>query len=465
MRTSRRTLLRMALGGGVALGLGGLGTRLARAAEGENLLLSVYFSGGWDQLLTWDPRPADEARFKGDAPYQPGGTGIHPAYELVGDGWMQDVLDATGGSGIQSAGGLDVGPSVPPELLAHAADLSIVRGVNMGTLTHEVGRRFFLTGQFPRGLQPVGSSLPSLLASAEGQPSTIPNLSIETESYAVGLPAFASPIQVRDAQDVRDMLRILGPGLEHGSDAVAELLARDPSCRSLELDGEGKVTQYLSSRDKAQAMVLSGQDALFNFNAGNPGVNEALFDALRIANNADLNGEKGSAAIAAQALTKGVARAVSVRLVQGIDDHDDWASGHPTVVRNGLMVLGDLIAYLKSQPSPFGASGKSTWDHTTLLCFSEFARTPLLNGRDGRDHHLASSCLVAGPGIARGRVIGGTSDEGMGALGVDDAGAPLASGGTSIGPDEVIKTLLTSMGMGDVSLGNQPVAPIDALLA
>jgi uncharacterized protein (DUF1501 family) len=465
MRASRRSLLRAALGGGVALGLGGLGLRAARAETGNNLLLAVYFSGGWDQLLALDPRPANQAKYSGAAPYQEGGTGIDPAYDDVNDGWMQDVLADTGGSGVQQAGGLKVGPAFAPELLAHAADLAIVRGINMSTLTHEVGRRFFTTGQLPRGLAPVGSSLASLVAAAEGIDATVPNLSIETESYAVGLPAYASPIQVRDGQDVRDMLRVLGPELAYGKAAIVDHESGDPSCRGEELDGQGHVALHRASRLKALSMVQSGQDALFDFDIANPGTNQALFDRLGITSAADLTGEKGNAAIAAQALSRGVTRGVSVRLASNLDDHDDWANEHPNKIRDGLALLGNLITWLKSQESPFGDGG-STWDHTTLMVFSEFSRTPLLNGRGGRDHHLSSSCLLAGPGLKRGVTVGASSEKGMAPQAMNlSTGDAQPQGGASIGPGDVVKTVLTSMGLGDVPLGNQPLDVIDALLA
>ena len=44
------------------------------------------------------------------------------------------------------------------------------------------------------------------------------------------------------------------------------------------------------------------------------------------------------------------------------------------------------------------------------------ARTPLFNSRGGRDH-LASSCLLAGAGIAGNRVVGETGAVGMGRVG------------------------------------------------
>jgi hypothetical protein len=52
-------------------------------------------------------------------------------------------------------------------------------------------------------------------------------------------------------------------------------------------------------------------------------------------------------------------------------------------------------------------------DHTTILAFSDFARTPLINDRGGRDHHLTNACMVLGNGIEGRRVCGRSSDKGM----------------------------------------------------
>jgi uncharacterized protein (DUF1501 family) len=113
----------------------------------------------------------------------------------------------------------------------------------------------------------------------------------------------------------------------------------------------------------------------------------------------------------------------------------------------------------------FGDGG-STWDRTTLMVFSEFSRTPLLNGRGGRDHHLSSSCLLAGPDLRRGVTVGASSEKGMAPQAMNlSTGEAQPNGGASIGPGDVVKTVLTSMGLGEVSLGNQPLDVIDALLA
>ena len=67
--------------------------------------------------------------------------------------------------------------------------------------------------------------------------------------------------------------------------------------------------------------------------------------------------------------------------------------------------LGALIADLK-------ASGD--FARTMIVVVGEFGRTPgPLNGQQGRDHHKAAMCaLLAGGGVAGGRVIGGTDAAG-----------------------------------------------------
>lgn len=457
MNLTRRNLLTTALASGAFLSLRGAMPRRAFAApDDKQLMLVCYMSGGWDQLLALDPR--DNTVFTGS---KIASSGIQPAYETITDTFVTDVMSATGGKGIQKKSGspLSFGPAVPADFITkHSGDVSIVRGINMGTLTHEVGRRYFTTGQFPRGLSPVGSSLTSITANAQGSANTIPNLSVLTESYNVGLAPYASPIQVTDGGDVAAMLDSLGTPLAVGQEAIDAYDVLDENCRQTELDANSIVSGYRASREKAKSMVHSGKASLFNFAVGDP-----IPEALGVTKLSELNSEKGFAAVAAQALMSGVSQAVSVRIQSNLDDHDAWATDHPQKIFDGFTLLGKMIDLLKGAPSPFGDSG-STWDHTTLVLFSEFSRTPLLNVRDGRDHHLAGSCMVAGPGLNANKVIGATSDVAMAVEPIDLDTGDVDAGGTVITAADVIKTVLTSVGLADVSLGNQPKNLIKALL-
>src|SRR5262249_738148 len=156
------------------------------------------------QLLALDPRPYTQ--------YQSNdGNNIFPAYDLVIDDNVQAVLqNAASKDGVQTRGNLTFGPAVAPSLLEHSADLCLVRGLMMDTLTHEVGRRYFTTGKFPRGLSPNGSALTTMVASLQGGAVLLPNLAIGTESYIDGQPAYSAPIHVNTANDVFKVLSPLG---------------------------------------------------------------------------------------------------------------------------------------------------------------------------------------------------------------------------------------------------------------
>ena len=130
------------------------------------------------------------------------------------------------------------------------------------------------------------------------------------------------------------------------------------------------------------------------------------------------------------------------------------------VLEEGFAALASLIQFLKSTPSGQG----SLWDRVTLLVTSEFARTPERNGRGGRDHHLASSCLIAGPGIAGNQTIGATNDVDMGAQPIDLSTGAVTPDGITVRPPDVHATLLKSMGLHYDHIENQDPQIISAAL-
>jgi len=291
------------------------------------------------------------------------------------------------------------------------------------------------------------------------------NLSIRTEAYNEGWPANVSPIQVNAASDVLNVLRPLGLPLTAATDgALREFEATNDSCEAHGYDGAGLVSLFRASRTKARSITDSSAAALFNFSLTAPPSDvQALFTAFGISTAADLAGSKGRAALAAQALAKNVSQAVSVEIADNMDDHFDWGQTHATTLRGGLDALGMLIAYLKA--APFRDTGDSVWKHTTLVVFSEFARTPLLNGRDGRDHHLASSCLVGGPGLKPNLVVGGTTNQAMAVRKVNlVTGQPDDAAGSLVKPADVHATVLQSMGLTYDHLSNQSPKVVEALL-
>jgi uncharacterized protein (DUF1501 family) len=468
---SRRSFLEIlgVTGGGLVLQQ----TPLASQAFAQGMptdpkyLLVVYFSGGWDQLLALDPRPQNDPQFQVIGGRTPTSR-IQPAYDLAAadDPGVAQVLAATGGSGVQANGNLSFGPAVPQALLQHAPDLAIVRGLAMDTVTHEVGRRYLITGKFPRGLVASGSSLNTAFAAQAGPLTDVPNLAMNVETYNEGLPATASAVGVGS---YRDLLTVMQPQAGATLPAASNTaitqyeMATPDSCTAHGFNANGLVDAFKDARALGRGLTNPTRAALFNFRLPAPPELTDLFTAFGITTAADLTNAKGRAAVAAQALANGVSQVVSVTLGEDLDDHFDWAAQQPAGLRLGFDALGRLISYLKTKQAP--GTMKSVWQCTSLMVFSEFARTPLINTREGRDHHLVSSCLLAGPGIKGNTVFGASTNPGMGVTKWNfRTGAMDANGGNLIRPPDVHATLLKSMGLSFGHISNQSPSPIDALI-
>jgi len=96
--------------------------------------------------------------------------------------------------------------------------------------------------------------------------------------------------------------------------------------------------------------------------------------------------------------------------------------------------LGALIADLKS-------SGDLS--RTMIVVMGEFGRTPgPLNGQQGRDHHKTAMCaLLAGGGVAGGRVIGATDSVGRKVIN------PGWSANRSIYVQDIVATMYSALGI------------------
>jgi uncharacterized protein (DUF1501 family) len=447
MTLSRRDLLRgsAALGGLAAFS--GFAPRAATAVRAADLandqyFIFCYFNGGWDLQLCLDPR--DPRSFRDDLRKV---TRIQTGYEqLPGDA---DLVRT-------SVPEMVFGPYIG-DLARHAERLTVVRGISMDTLTHEVGRRRFLTGRPPAGLQAQGSNLATVLAANLGQSEPIPQLSVRVESYNAAMPAFASAIRVTS---VDDLVRALRPGpLPLPAAAQARLDALIDSARAC-APGDGTwVRDALDHRLASQQLVSLGLGDRFDFAADNAEM-EALRDAYGI-DPLDLRAPPAQAAAAVTALTSGIARAVSIEATSGLDTHGpEWASSHGPKLQSGFDVIAAMIDDLDARE--FRDTGTSWLDHTTILAFSEFGRSTLLNASGGRDHYLHNAALLCGGGLRGGRVLGQSSDVGMAPMELDFAtGAPMP-GGSILRPEHLFRAILERVGITD-DVADLRVGPFGAL--
>ena len=443
---TRRNLLQgtLALGGGLAA-FGGLGplARLANAnPERERYYVFAYFSGGWDILLGLDPR--DPAVFTEENTRS---TRIQPAYEQ---------LEGSDGQLVR-AGGITFGPYIG-DLALHADKLAVVRGMSMETLTHEAGRRRFITGKPPSGLQARGSSAATWLAARLGQAQPIPNLSLRVESYNVDQPNFATALSANGVPDLIRALRPADPQLDrHQAAQLDHLLTTIASCENAQRSKAWRAAE--SGRQKSREMTVGSLDRLFDFAAPDMA---AIRDHYGIgAGSAALQSPEAQAAMAAQALKGGVSRVVSVQVANGLDTHfDEWSTDQGPRQMQGFNAVARLIEDLAS--SQFRDTSESWLDHTTIVGFSEFSRTAMLNTRGGRDHSLTNACFLAGAGIKGGTVIGKSSDVGLEPMAIDLATGRVDQGGDVPRPEHVIQTLMVDAGL-TADEADLRVGPIDAV--
>jgi len=85
--------------------------------------------------------------------------------------------------------------------------------------------------------------------------------------------------------------------------------------------------------------------------------------------------------------------------------HNDLTGSHQKMAKKSDLPIAGLLADLR---------GRGLLDDTLVVWASEFGRTPLAEGANGRDHHpYAFSMWLAGAGIQGGRVYGSTDDFGL----------------------------------------------------
>lgn len=461
MHPTRRDFLRTLAGAASGLyafgALGPLG-RLAHAeiAKDRHYVL-VYFAGGWDILLSLDPR--DPATFTNG---NLNATRIQPGYELLRSNAVSTTRYpysvAQSGPLRRAKTGVTFGPHIG-DLFQHADKLCVVRGLSMDTLTHDAGRRRFLTGKPPSGVQARGSSATSWLASRLGQDDPIPNLAVRVESFNVELPDYSTAVLVDSVPDLLTALRpgtpALGPDLERQLDAFLRGAA---SCSSARRSATWRSAE--TSRVRARNLTAAQLDTRFDFSANTP---EMVKLRSQYGIGSDLSAPEAQAAMAGRAITSGISRvAAYVANAESLDTHyQNWATNQGATQERGFNTIARLIEDLAA--TEYKGSGSSWLDHTTIVAFSEFSRTAMLNDSTGRDHALTNCCLLAGAGVKGGTVVGASSDVGMTPQAIDLGSGALDPGGEVVHPEHIWQALFSEVGL--TTEPDLRVAPLRAILA
>jgi uncharacterized protein (DUF1501 family) len=449
----RRTFLKAAAGFMGATLFGGVPFRaFAQAtnlAPPDRCFVFVYFSGGWDQLLAFDPK--DPTVY---TPERISETRILPGYNLINDARFSQMPVVPEKDGTRS--NIAFGPAVG-RLANHFDLMTVVRGINMTTLGHEVGFRYFLTGKRPIGSAARGSTTATEIVGQFKPAVPIPSIAYNIETYNDRYPGSANALRVSRSAD---LLLTLSPSTRTlDSEIEKQLLdfrGQPISCEAAAYGARGVGETYEQSRDQMQAVLSNRLDNTFRFERPE---HAELRTRYGLAATGPYDNEAGRAALIATALKQGISQCVSINLTGGLDTHFGSQLTHANNQRRGFDALATLVDDLRGTVHP---AGGNFMDHTTIMVFSEFSRTPLINASGGRDHHISNSCMIMGAGVKHNHVYGASGDIGMSPGTFDLRTGQSTPNGENILPEHVIATVLASANL-DYSITR--VEPLRSLLA
>ena len=122
---------------------------------------------------------------------------------------------------------------------------------------------------------------------------------------------------------------------------------------------------------------------------------------IKTSSNANVNSAKAVAA----AFSLGLARRsfMNIQTNGSLDTHANHEGTHLKGLQERFEAIKEIFSLFKSVEY----QGRSLFDQTTFMIFSEFSRTPNLNSSNGKDHNpYTNSVILAGRNINPNKVIG-----------------------------------------------------------
>lgn len=380
--------------------------------------VGLYFNGAWDVLLGLDPR-------------DPAGSysGIDLDTDRLAAQYQEPIPVTIGGQ--QTLLG-----STMSAMAVHADVMTIFRGVNMNTVAHPAGRAYVNTFIPPSGVVPKGDSMGTRMATAGDYDDLIlPNVSVAMPTFNQSFPADVTGVRLQRATDMSDLVTPLSASPISEQTLAALHMAQDEieGCVHAQY-GPRPVDDLRTARERMRELLEDGYDTAFDL-----GADADLMARYGIANPSNGNEPAVIAATAWRLLETDLTRTVTAQIQAGMDTHGpEWATLQTSRQRAGWDAVAALLSDLR-QDDPQLAN-------TTVVVFSEFARTPRINGRGGRDHHFAGSVLVCGGGLRRG-VCGATVADTLGLAAIDLSTGLPDDAGELLMPEHIGATLAEAAGL------------------
>jgi len=309
--------------------------------------------------------------------------------------------------------------------------LTIINGLAMNTVSHPDGTAYSATGRHLQGGRPPAASIDVAIANELGTGQLLPDVAVQFPASYVGerLDRRAIPLRVANAG------------------TIAKSLARSDAYFGE--DDRASITAVLSDEAKSLARRSTYPETYQRLVSQDGAVQHLIDDKLEAAftqkslqdrypqfdyKTKNLGGGVLGAAFAVEAMRRNLVRCVGFAL-GGLDTHNQNYKQHAHTQQELFGTIATLVQVLDATPHPTRTSAKLS-DHTHILVFSDFCRTPQINLSGGRDHYPNNSSLVISPRFKAGRTFGSTDLEQL-----------LPAGAKPLTPPDVLATFLHAFGI------------------
>ncbi len=281
-----------------------------------------------------------------------------------------------------------------PNMAAIGQDLLMVRGLAMGTTSHNAGSVYMDTGILSNSGNVNAASIPSIVAS-EGT-ATVPIIQLNGGADPQtdrGLLKKVSVVRANNLQLYRSMYP-----------TTDDAISRRISMLDYVKNSITRLQDEVGTNDRLSGMAAAEEKIRKQFN-DNVGSKLVITDAERAAftQGAPQNLNRGMAesfALTQKLISEDLVNCVNLG-IGGFDTHSNQSASLERTLTNVDFVVSSLVSGLR-------AAGKL--DETLIVLYSDFGRTPKINNSNGRDHWPVGSAIMIGGGIQGGRAVGGSDD-------------------------------------------------------
>ena len=404
---TRRNLIFNAGKGFAGLALTSMLAEAAPAAKAKNVIY-IFNHGGVSHIDTFDPKPT-LARLSGQTVPASFAEGLKTSRIdfrkaiMRGSPWD---FPHHGQSGLQIS-------TLYPHLSKHADRLAVIRSCKSDAFDHAPAIFASCTGsQFPGrpslgswlsyGLGSENKNLPSFVVMSDGA------MKSGAGAYGSGfLPATYQGTMFRGASK-SPVLNLATPkgvtteAQRETLDYINDLNRRHFASREEDSTLDARIRSYeLAFRMQSEAPGAVDISSESEATQKLYGVGEPLTDDF------------GRKCLLARRLVERGVR--SVQLFLGTNLGDDWDDAHNDLLGSHNKMAGKSDKPIAALLTDLQARG--LLDSTLVVWNSEFGRTPLAEGKNGRDHHpYGYSMWMAGAGIKGGRALGATDEFGLRAV-------------------------------------------------